>query len=405
VDAPTRTRPSRRSSRREPRQPVDRREPPTTDENAAGEHVGPPRRLQPAGIAFLVGLCALLLGALLNAPGLHKTAENLDPGWKRDVGLALTGPLEDVSHFLLLDRPRQAVKDAIGRPDDDKIATEPILIPPPPPVSTVQNPPPVAVTRPTGQKPAKPVQKPAQKPVKKPVVGPPPKEAFSPARPLRIYIGGDSLVITPGYALLRATGGRKVYKSLGPVDGHVATGLERPDVYNWFERISEVMRTDRPDVAVVNFGGNDDHSYMTGLPEGVSIGSFGSPEWVREYRRRVGGFMDTVIRGGGFLVWIGLPITKSASQTQRFELINRIVYQEAAKRPKGAAYLDTYTLFADPKTGGYTEYLKDDRGELVDVRAADGVHFERAGGDMVAREILRALNQQFDLTSWKRKSG
>jgi hypothetical protein len=36
------------------------------------------------------------------------------------------------------------------------------------------------------------------------------------------------------------------------------------------------------------------------------------------------------------------------------------------------------------------------------VRAADGVHFEREGGDMIAREVLKALNKQFDLTSWRR---
>ena len=38
------------------------------------------------------------------------------------------------------------------------------------------------------------------------------------------------------------------------------------------------------------------------------------------------------------------------------------------------------------------------------MRASDGVHFERAGGDMIAREVLKALNQKFDLTSWKKKT-
>jgi hypothetical protein len=357
-----------------------------------------------------------MLGALLNAPGLHKTAESLNPGWKRDVALWLTGPLEDVSHALLLDRPRQLVKASIGRSDDDKIETAPIVVPPqPPPVSRPVAPPrprparqgPKAgpSTKPVKKAVKKPVKKPAKKPAKKPVVGPPPKEAFSPTHPLRIYIGGDSLVITPGFALLRAMGGHKVFKAIGSVDGHVATGLERPDVYNWFERISDVTRNDKPDVAVVAFGGNDDHSYMTGLPPGVSIGSFASAAWVKEYRRRVAGFMDTVGRSEGFLVWIGLPITSSASQTQRFELINRIAFQEAEKRPRSAAYIDTYTLFADPKTGGYAEYLPDDQGKLVDMRAPDGVHFERAGGDLVAREVLKVLNKQFDLTGWKSKSG
>ncbi len=43
-------------------------------------------------------------------------------------------------------------------------------------------------------------------------------------------------------------------------------------------------------------------------------------------------------------------------------------------------------------------------GGLVKVRATDGVHFEREGGDMIAREVLKALNRAYDLTSW-RKTG
>ena len=37
------------------------------------------------------------------------------------------------------------------------------------------------------------------------------------------------------------------------------------------------------------------------------------------------------------------------------------------------------------------------------MRADDGVHFERAGGDMIARIVLKELNKVFDLTSWRKK--
>ena len=37
------------------------------------------------------------------------------------------------------------------------------------------------------------------------------------------------------------------------------------------------------------------------------------------------------------------------------------------------------------------------------MRADDGVHFEPEGGDMIARDVLKVPNRQFDLTSWRTK--
>ncbi len=323
------------------------------------------RWLHPAGSAVVVSVAALLVGALLNAPGLHKSAQIQPEGWKRDLALAVTGPLEDVSRALLLDRPRRALKAVLGRSDDDEIDTA------------------VAVPVGTGTPTA-----------------PPKRERFSPQRKLRLWIAGDSLVVVPGESLLRAAGGSAAIEPVGPVDGRIASGLERPDVFNWFRHVPDQIRKRKPRAVVVMFGGNDDHGFMTGLPEGIEINSFGSSTWRAEYRRRVGGIMDSVSRGGGFLVWIGLPITRDSEQTRRYDTINAIVQSEAAKRPARVSYLDTYFFFAGDD-GGYAQYVSASSGKLVKMRADDGVHFERPAGDLIAREVLRLLNKRFDLTSWR----
>ncbi len=151
------------------------------------------------------------------------------------------------------------------------------------------------------------------------------------------------------------------------------------------------------------FGGNDDHGFMTGLPEGVELDGFAGPRWTAEYRRRVGGLMDTVTRSGAHLVWIGLPITDDVEQTRRFDAINALVQSEAAERKGRVSYLDTYFFFAGDD-GGYAQYVATGSGRLVKMRADDGVHFERPAGDLIAREVLRRLNQRYDLTSWRRGS-
>ena len=344
---------------------------------------GPRRRLWSAGHALVVSVLALAIGLLLNAPGIHKSAYNKPDGWERDVALALTGPLADVSHALLLDRPRKAVQAVIGRSGEDEIDTQ-IALPTPP------TPPPPATTTP------KPRSQTSQRKAEE-------KLAFTPKRKLRIWIAGDSLVITPGYAIVRAAGASPVMEPVGTVDGRVATGLTRPDVFNWFEEIRARVKELRPKAVVLDFGGNDDKAYMTGLPEGVTIDDFGGSVWRSEYARRVGGLMDMINRGGAFVIWIGLPQTRSPDQTARFDVVNAVVQKQARKRPGRAAFIDTYRLFAGDD-GGYTEYLRNLSGDLVRVRAADGVHFEREGGDLIAREVLRALNQQYDLTSWRKKA-
>jgi uncharacterized protein len=343
---------------------------------------GPRRRHWSAGHAVVVSVLALAIGVLLNAPGIHKSAYNKPDGWERDVAVALTGPLADVSHALLLDRPRKGVQALVGRSGADEIDTDigiPVASPPPAPPS-----PPSAPTKP------KPKPKPRH------------KLAFSPERKLRVWVAGDSLVIVPGYAVVRASGASPAIESVGGVDGRIATGLARPDVFNWFQEIRRRVKELRPRVVVLGFGGNDDKAYMTGLPDGVSIDAFGGSVWRREYARRVGGVMDVINRAGGFVVWIGLPQTRSREQTQRFDVVNAVVQREARKREGRAAFIDTYTMFAG-EDGGYTQYLPDASGHLRKVRADDGVHFEREGGDMIAREVLRQMNRAYDLTSWRKR--
>ena len=345
------------------------------------------RRLSTAGHGLIVAALALVFSALLLAPGMHKAAYNGQPGTKRDVSLAITAALANVSHGLLLDRPRALVQDAMGRRNADTINVA-IVVPPPTTTSTTPS------TTPT--------KKPRAKPT---VPKTPTRLAFTPKKKLRIWVAGDSLVITPGYAIVRAAGGSPVIQSVGGVDGHVATGLARPDVFNWFAEISNQVKQLKPNVVVLNFGGNDDHGYMTGLPEGTSIGDFASPTWKAEYLRRVRAVMDTINRAGGTVVWIGLPITNNEAQTQRFDTLNALVVKEAKRRgPSRAIFIDTYTMFAGD-SGGFTEYMQNGRGDSVKVRAGDGVHFDVAGGDMIAREVLKQLNKEFDLTSWRKQKG
>jgi uncharacterized protein len=336
--------------------------PPAPPPDGAGESR---RRPLAAGHVVVVVLVALALGMLLNAQGLRRSAEIREPGWQRDVSLALTRPLAWFSGVTLLDRPRAALEDAVGKGDDERLEEGTAFV--------------------------------GEEALPLPAEGEPrERPVFTSRSPARLWIGGDSLIVTPGESIIRTAEATGAVRSVAPVDGRIATGLARPDVFDWYRHIRRELQRHRPDVMVLGFGGNDDHEFVSGVPEGVSTGSFGSPTWQAEYRRRVEAVMDLVRRRAKLLFWIGLPLTGDADQTRRFEVLNGIVHDAAEERPGTVEYVDTYTMFAGPD-GGYAEYLTDDRGALVRVRRDDGVHFERAGGDLIAEAVLARLRERFEL--------
>jgi uncharacterized protein len=345
------------------------------------------RRLSTATRALAITALALLLAAFLNAQNIYKSVYNQPEGTQREVALAFAGPLREVSMALRLDRPRAWVESAIGR-EHAEIDTEIVLPPAPPPVTETASSPGANPTGegPTGTTPTEPER--------------PEKPAFTPRDPMRLWVAGDSLVITPGYAVLRAFGRNDAVERVGDVDGRVATGLTRPDVFNWFRHVDEQVRKEKVDLVVFCFGGNDDHDYMTGLPKDVSIDDFGDAAWTKEYRRRAGGLMDTANQAGASVVWLGLPITNDGAQSGRWRLINRAVVAEANKREGKVAYVDMYGLLSDDD-GEYAPYLPSADGQLEKVRADDGVHLERAGGDIIARQVVREVRGMVDVTSWR----
>ncbi|HET8606944.1 MAG TPA: DUF459 domain-containing protein [Gaiellaceae bacterium] len=337
--------------------------------------------MKPAYRGIVLCLAALALGSLLNAQGLRKTAQTQPAGIGRDVALAVARPLARVSSALRLDRPRHGLQVAIGRGAVDRIDTTVRLAVAPPPVRPRDT---VSQGR-TRHGVARPEPKPKS----------PAKRVFTPRHPLRLWVAGDSLAQVPGEALERAAG------SGGPVEvtaveSRLSTGLGRPDLYNWFTRIAGAIPQLRPDVAVFSFGADDAHDYMSGVPDGRTVGKLGSPSWDAEYRRRVVGVTQELNEAGVYVVWLGLPIPRGPGFRRSFRVVNGVLRRALAESGKGAAFVDTWHLLAT-KSGRYADYLPDAHGHLVLMRAADGVHYTQPAGDLIAHAVLAQLGRVYEL--------
>jgi len=77
-----------------------------------------------AGNVVLVLVIAAIVGSLLNAAGIRKTANGQPVGVRRDVARFFAEPLYDISHALQIDELRKGVQAIAGRSGDDNIRNE-----------------------------------------------------------------------------------------------------------------------------------------------------------------------------------------------------------------------------------------------------------------------------------------
>jgi len=94
-------------------------------------------------------------------------------------------------------------------------------------------------------------------------------------------------------------------------------------------------------------------------------------------------------------VWVGIPIVKERQRWDFYRRVNDIYRDTASADPLGT-FVDAWTPF-EGRDGGYTAFVRNDRGDLVEVRASDGVHFTQTGYSFLARMAIRAADQAFGM--------
>jgi hypothetical protein len=325
------------------------------------------RKQMPAGHAILAMLIAFALGTLFNADSMLQTALTQKLGSHRhSLGVGIMRPIHAISEFLRLDRPRRELDRAVGHappstPNQTR-STDPFATP-----STT-------TTIPRG---------PTTTTVSRFET-----LTVSSRHPATIFVAGDSLSFEFGTSLYRIASGLHVYRAAGDgtVDFKVSSGLARPDYFNWPAELAHQVTALNPQIVVLMLGSNDNQPLLA--RDGHTY-AFGSPGWKAEYHRRVGAVMDQLIAKNRWVVYVGVPIL--ATRNEQWPVINTVISEEAAKRSR-AVYVDSFSLFQDPN-GNYTQYLKNSKGQLVQVRTADGIHFQRAGGDLLARRTIDVMQQ------------
>ena len=307
-----------------------------------------------AGRVLVVMVASLLLAALVNADALVERAERKPLGPGRDRSLAIWHPVQDVADVSQIGRLRDLGDWLAG--NEDRGGS---VVPDAGPTTTV----PPDVVRPTLRPPAE-------------------------GEPLRVYIGGDSIVRDAGDAFLDIASETPLFDTTLHYEN--ATGLTRPDFYDWPNAFREDMGSHRPEVAFILFGGNDSQGIVG--PDGATYPGPSDAGWRAEYARRVAAVMDILRADDRIVYWIGLPPMRDAGFDERATIMNDIYREAAASRP-WMTFLDTRPIFGGAD-GEYVERKEDPSGELVDLRQEDGVHLSQPGAARLARTMLDLIDEE-----------
>jgi hypothetical protein len=216
--------------------------------------------------------------------------------------------------------------------------------------------------------------------------------------PYRVLILGDSLAATGFGALLE----RKLDAHPDVVcyrKGKSASGLARPDFFDWMAEAHRQVELRQPQVVVVIMGGNDGQD-LTAKRRGKRV-RWQHEDWETEYRERMDAFLGEVTGPSRKVLWLGLPTMGLRSLEKKLLVIRKIQQEAVAAVGDGSIYLDTAPYVTEEGGELLTHAQVGGRGKSQQIRAEDRIHFTMSGSeyfaDAVYPEVLQVLGLELAL--------
>ncbi len=194
-----------------------------------------------------------------------------------------------------------------------------------------------------------------------------------------VLVLGDSIIASIGPSIRNDIISRLAGDA--EVIAKVATGLARPDVFDWRRELRRYVEGQRYDMIVMMLGTNDSQDFV----EEGQILVYGTEAWVKAYNKRIDELMAVACKGADRAVWLGLPPMKSDVFQRKAVRINSWA-QRAAERHSCVQYVSLDRVVGDEK-GKFTSYRKMSEG-LEKVRMVDGIHITAKGGSLVAKLLV-----------------
>lgn len=195
----------------------------------------------------------------------------------------------------------------------------------------------------------------------------------------KVLVVGDSIMMSVGPVIkkdvLERLGGAAVVKA------KLATGLARPDVFDWPKEVKRLTTQRRYDYVVMMFGTNDSQNFV----EHGQILTYGTPEWVKAYTQRLDSIMAAACGSARKGLWIGLPPMQSDAFNRKALRLNSWAKRKVAEH-ECMEFVALDKVIGDEK-GRYVSYRKIDE-HVEKIRMVDGIHVTARGGTLISSALM-----------------
>jgi hypothetical protein len=209
----------------------------------------------------------------------------------------------------------------------------------------------------------------------------------------RILVIGDSLGDGLWQGLYRAFEEDKTLEFINR--SKASGGLVRSDSNNWDGQLTDILKSDTYQIAVIMFGANDDQAIKSGK-DWLKVGS---EPWRQAYGERVEAIIKKLRAANIAVYWVGLPVMRSPDQSADAEMMNEVFREKAFIN--SAKYIDTWNGFTD-ESGRFSAYGPDMSGQVKRLRADDGVHFTMRGSLKLAHFVEKEMRRDLSLSKLER---
>ena len=166
-----------------------------------------------------------------------------------------------------------------------------------------------------------------------------------------------------------------------------ATGLARPDVFDWQKEYPRMIGDKMPDVVIVAIGGNDTQN----LDVNRKVLTIGSDEWNAVYEERLTNYLNMLTKDGAIVLWIKLPPMRPNKYNRNVISVNEVAQKVVAANPR-AIWWDVSERFVNAE-GKFMEFaVVPPSNRQVRIRQSDGIHLTDNGAKLISGDIMAWLN-------------